>query len=261
MLRLMEIDFTPRANAGDPYVNIIKDADCAVLFLHGITGSPAAWSPIARAITAKGISVSVPLLPGHGTSWQELNATTFDDWLQVARLELTILCRDHQRVIVAGLSMGGALALALGEGLRKDQERLGEIIVVNPALYVDSPLAPLLPVLHSVIPSVPAIANDIAHPGRDEMAYDRTPIAAVASLAAAQRSLREDLWTIDRPVTALVSGLDNVVGPKSLRALRSGLSDPPRIISLRRSRHVATLDYDAHVIAEVIVESATLTSA
>ena len=249
----MEIDYSPQSVPTAPYRQIASGSESAVLFLHGITGSPAAWFPIARAVSQRGISVSAPLLPGHGTRWQDLNATTWTDWLEAAKAELAVLSRTHSRVVVAGLSMGGALALALGA----DDSPPAELVLVNPALYVDSPLTPALPVLKHFVASIPAIAGDIAHPDRCEYAYDRTPIAAVASFASAQRRLREDLWRIECPVLLFVSGRDTVVGPRSLRSLRSALPQRPQIVSLRRSRHVATVDYDADIIAEAILAKAT----
>lgn len=257
MLEGMEIDFAPLPAPRASYREIAGAGGAAVLFLHGITGSPAAWHPIARAVAAQGASVSVPLLPGHGSTWQELADTRWTDWLSAAEAELRALQSDHSRVLVAGLSMGGALALSLGT-LPSPPD---EILVVNPALVVDSPFTPILPLVSHFVPTVAAIGNDIAHPGRDEFAGDRTPVAAVASLAGALRGLREDLWQITVPTTVFVSGQDNVVGPRSLRVLRSRLGARPRIVALRRSRHVATLDYDADLIAEEIAAAAVVGAA
>ncbi|AMT93909.1 alpha/beta hydrolase [Brevibacterium linens] len=248
----MEIDFTLRPDPTAAFRSLGAGSSTAVLFLHGITGSPVSWVPIARAIAAEGIDVSVPLLPGHGTTWQDMDSTGWADWLGEARTELGRLQADHDRVIVAGLSMGGALALSLAAA----EASPDEIIVVNPALYVDSPFAPLLPVLKHFVRTIPSIGGDIAHPDRDEYAYDRTPLAPMASFHRALTTVREDLWKIDCPVTAMISGEDNVVGPRTLRALRSDLPHPPHIVALRRSRHVATLDFDADTIAEAVLQAA-----
>ncbi|HHX48745.1 MAG TPA: hypothetical protein GX718_15530 [Brevibacterium sp.] len=78
----------------------------------------------------------------------------------------------------------------------------------------------------------------------------------MASFHRALTTVREDLWKIDCPVTAMISGEDNVVGPRTLRALRSDLPHPPHIVALRRSRHVATLDFDADTIAEAVLQAA-----
>lgn len=70
-------------------------------------------------------------MPGHGTSWRELRVTDGRDWYAAAErafLDLRALCPV---VFVAGVSMGGALALRLAEH-HADQVR--GLILVNPAL-------------------------------------------------------------------------------------------------------------------------------
>ena len=79
-----------------------------VVVSHGFTGSPHGVRAWAESLAAAGYAVRMPLLPGHGTSWQELARTRWQDWhagLDAAYLELASEC-DH--VVVAGLSMGGA---------------------------------------------------------------------------------------------------------------------------------------------------------
>jgi len=51
-----------------------------VLLSHGFTGSPASMKPWADYLVAQGYAVSVPRLPGHGTTWREMNTTTWADW-------------------------------------------------------------------------------------------------------------------------------------------------------------------------------------
>ncbi|GAA4388669.1 MULTISPECIES: carboxylesterase [Brevibacterium] len=228
-------------------------SEVGVLLLHGITGSPAAWRPIAEQLIADGTAVRVPLLPGHGTVWQDLNAATWADWRTAAARELADLRGRHSAVVVAGLSMGGALALELAAAAPAgDREgALGEIfglVLVNPALRVDSPLRTALPLLQHLVPSVAAIGNDIELPDQDEVAYPRTPLRAIASMQRGQRSLLQRLWRITVPTVICQSGTDNVVGPWSARQLRARLAGPVRTVSLRRSRHVATLDYDASLV-------------
>ncbi len=49
-----------------------------VLLVHGFTGSPASMKPWAQALADQGYAVEVPLLPGHGTRWQDLNRVEVD---------------------------------------------------------------------------------------------------------------------------------------------------------------------------------------
>ena len=55
-----------------------------MLVLHGFTGSPVSVRPWAQALADDGLTVRLPLLPGHGTRWQDLNDTRWTDWFATA---------------------------------------------------------------------------------------------------------------------------------------------------------------------------------
>ena len=91
------------------------DEKVGVLFLHGFTATPYTLREWATRTAEAGYRVAVPRLPGHGTSWRELEITDGRDWYAAAErafLDLRAVCPV---VFVAGLSMGGALALRLAE--------------------------------------------------------------------------------------------------------------------------------------------------
>ncbi len=85
----------------------------ACLLLHGFAGTPFEMEPLAPALQSLGYTVEIPLLPGHGTTVADFRTTFFADWLHCAEKHLLHLQQTHEKVIIAGLSMGGALALIL----------------------------------------------------------------------------------------------------------------------------------------------------
>lgn len=85
----------------------------AILALHGFGDTPQSLAYLATALHARGWTVHVPLLPGHGRSLAALAASTGDDWERAAREALLPLLATGQRVIVVGQSMGAALAALL----------------------------------------------------------------------------------------------------------------------------------------------------
>src|SRR6476469_9839327 len=85
----------------------------AVLLLHGFGDTPQTLSLLARRLQRAGYSVSVPLLPGHGRTMDAFKASNADQWLDAARNALSDLRTRHAAVLIAGLSMGGALATIL----------------------------------------------------------------------------------------------------------------------------------------------------
>lgn len=85
----------------------------AALFLHGFMGTPANWRSIAEAFATDGWSVQVPLLPGFGADTASLAQTTYYDWLDAASDACASLQQQHDFCVLAGHSMGGALAINL----------------------------------------------------------------------------------------------------------------------------------------------------
>jgi carboxylesterase len=217
-----------------------------VVLSHGFTGSPHGLRAWAQALAAAGFAVRMPLLPGHGTSWQDLNRTRWQQWhgaLDEAYLELDAQC---DQVFAAGLSMGGALALRIAA-----TRPVAGVLLVNPGLTVDDPRAPLAGILKLVLKSTPAIGNDILKAGMDEGAYTRTPVAAAHELNKMFKDTVRLLPRVTAPVQVYRSTVDHVVSDSSMALLRRGLTHAPlEVVQLENSYHVATLDNDADRIFE-----------
>lgn len=217
-----------------------------VLLCHGFTGSPASMRPWADRLAAEGFSVELPLLPGHGTTWQQMNGTTFDDWLAAVTTALGELRRRCGTVVVGGLSMGGALTLRLAQ-LHPDQ--VDGIVLVNPSVMGLNPALRVVNVLKYLVPSIKGVTDDIAKPNTTELGYTRTPLKAVDALRKGWAVTRKDLPLVRMPVLLLHSRVDHVVEPENSQLILDTISSTDVTdIVLERSFHVATLDYDAELI-------------
>jgi carboxylesterase len=219
-----------------------------VLLSHGFTGSPASMRPWGQFLADRGYTVRVPRLPGHGTTWQDLNQVGWDDWYGELDRSLTELRQRCDAVAVCGLSMGGSLALRLAQ-LRPQDVRA--LVLVNPAVAITDPRLTLLPILKHVVPSLPGIGNDIKKPGADETGYSRTPLRALSSLLAGWKPVRANLGQVTAPLLMFRSMDDHVVDALSLDLIRGGVgSATAEYVALTDSFHVATLDFDAPLIFE-----------
>lgn len=217
-----------------------------VLLTHGFSGSPASMRPWAEHLAARGYGVSVPRLPGHGTRWQDLNATGWDDWYGEVRRAFTELEADSDVVVGCGLSMGGSLTLRLAADAG---DRLAGVVLVNPAVNLARKDVLALPVLKWFIGAFPGVSNDIAKEGVDECAYDRTPLKAAHSMLRSWKVLREDLGRVDQPLLLFKSVTDHLVDPSSREIILSAVSSTDVTERpLLRSYHVATVDHDAEMI-------------
>lgn len=219
-----------------------------VLLSHGFTGSPVSMRPWGEHLAAQGYGVAVPLLPGHGTTWQDLNQKTWADWSAALDEAFVKLRAEHDAVVVGGLSMGGGLALRVAAD-RPDE--VAGLMLVNPAVATERLDVKLLPLLKHLVPSFPAIANDIKKAGVDEHGYNRTPLKAIHSLIRGWKPLGADLPRITAPVIYFRSTVDKVVDHASQPLIVDGISSSDvEVVPLEDSFHVATLDNDAPLIFE-----------
>jgi len=217
-----------------------------VLLCHGFTGCPQSLRPWAEYLAEAGLSVSLPRLPGHGTTWQELARTRWEDWYAEVDRAFDELGSACDEVFAMGLSMGGCLALRLAE-LRGDGVR--GLVLVNPSLTADTKLFLLAPALKLMVPSLKGVGNDIKKEGATELAYDRTPVKAAATLPALWKLTAQNLGKVTAPVLCFRSAADHVVGPASMEILRRALPDGQlEVRECPDSYHVATLDNDAPAI-------------
>lgn len=178
--------------------------------------------------------------------------TRWEDWYAELDRALDHLSRRCAQVFVMGLSMGATLALRLAE---QRGSQVAGLVLVNPSLLMKHPLLPALPVLKRILPSFAGIANDIKKPGGRELAYDRIPLQAFASLVELWAQTRRDLPQVTQPLLVLRSVTDHVVAPDSAALLaRTVSSTDVQEHLLHDSYHVATLDNDAPVVFAASLE-------
>jgi len=217
-----------------------------VLVVHGFTGSPASVRPWAMELGEQGWTMRVPRLPGHGTTWQEMNLTTWEDWYAEAERNLRELTERCSHVFVMGLSMGGTLTLRLAE---EHGDEIRGIALVNPSVHTERLDRFALPILHKLVGGFPGISNDIAKPGQDELAYDKIPLRAAHSLSHLWKLVKADIGQITVPVLLFRSLQDHVVEPSNAAYILEHVSSTDvQEVLLPDSYHVATLDHDAGVI-------------
>jgi carboxylesterase len=217
-----------------------------VLLCHGFTGSPQSLRAWAEYLADAGLSVSLPRLPGHGTTWQEMARTRWEDWYAEVSRAFDELRGRSDQIFVMGLSMGGCLALRLAE---IQGSAISGLVLVNPSVTADTKLFALAPVLKLLVPSLKGIVSDIKKEGVTEVGYDRIPVRAAATLPGLWRSTKDQLGDITQPVLVYHSTEDHVVSAASINVLRQEL--PPDQLTVREcenSFHVATLDNDAQAI-------------
>jgi len=223
-----------------------------VLVLHGFTGSPASIAPWAEGLHAAGFTVRAPRLPGHGTRWEDLNLTSWTDWLDCAEAEFDALRSMCSKVFVAGFSMGGALALRLAETRGSEIEGL---IVLNPSIYDERRFFYLLPALQHIVPSLKSTGSDVSIPNPPRHSYGRIPLRALNSLRKFWKIVESDLHLINTPLMVGYSLNDHVVHPANSETVIDNVySVDIREVIFEKSFHNVALDIEADALIEESVE-------
>jgi carboxylesterase len=218
------------------------------LVLHGFTGNPSSMRGLAEAFAGAGFHVELPRLPGHGTTIEDMQTTGWADWTAEVEAAYQRLAERSGGLVVAGLSMGGALTLWTG----LHHPEVAGLICVNPATEPpgDDVRAAVGAMLADGTEVMPAIGSDIADPDSAESAYDGTPVRPLLSLVDdGLAPLSTRYGELRMPLLLFTSPNDHVVEPVQSEHLAASYGGDVDHRWLERSYHVATLDFDRDVIA------------
>ena len=222
------------------------------LVVHGLTGSIQSVAGLVAALESAGFDVEAPLLPGHGTSPEELARCGWHEWSAAVEEAFAALARRAGRLVAVGLSMGGALTASVAAA---HDGALAGLATVNP--MIDPPAPSFQDLLGELLAAgehfLPGIGGDIADPEAVEAAYDRLPVAALRSMGEGLHALRPRLGRVRCPVLILTSRHDHVVPSVSSDVLAEEVAGPVERVWLERSHHVATLDLDRDEVEHRVV--------
>lgn len=111
-----------------------EPTEYVVVLFHGLYESPRSVHGLAEEFYAKGMNVFMPTLPGH---WQRDNhvsdVTSYKEWLKEVDLDLALAEKFGKKIIVAGFSLGGVLAV---QAALKYPEKVKGLFLWAPALGV-----------------------------------------------------------------------------------------------------------------------------
>jgi len=238
-----------------------KNGRIGLALIHGFTGNPASLRPLAEGLAARGFTIDLPRLPGHGTHVRDMMRTRYADYRAEVLATVDRLAPATDHVIVIGLSMGGTLALDVAAS--GDRPVIAGVVAINPQVLDRKGIAvKLAPLIERIVPlAPPSLAglckDDIAKPGVSELAYDWVPTRAGNSFLRELPRIRARLPELTCPVLVAHSRVDHSVPPENSQAvlelIKGGLATE---LVLERSFHVATLDYDRELLEQRIAEFA-----
>lgn len=221
--------------------------DEAILLLHGFTGAPSEMHPLGEFLAQQGYNVCCPRLPGHGTTLEDCEQSTAEQWYQVAEKACQLLLKKYSQVYVAGLSMGGLLAIKLAANYP-----IKKAMFFAPAIALQDKRVWLYPVLKYFIKYLPKLKKPLGRMSKYNITYKKMPTKPLGSLFKLQEECRKKLMQkIKVPVLIMQSKIEKTVDPLGAQKLYFRVSTPEankRLVWLEDCGHIITLDKEYETV-------------
>jgi carboxylesterase len=233
----------------DPSPFLLEGGSTGVLLIHGFTGSPAELRLLGAYVHERGVTVSAPLLPGHGTTPADLDRCTHLDWLRHARRALEELRDRSETVFLGGISFGAAIALELASS----EPDIAGVLAYSPAVLVPDWQRLLLPIAGIILGRLPKPGKDVrdVEAKKHLWSYPSYPVSATREVCRLARTVRPLIPNIAQPLLVVRSMDDRTIPPEAGRLLYERVaSTDKKLVTLHDSGHVVTVDREWRRVAE-----------
>ena len=112
-----------------PYKRIVVGADTAILFVHGIVGTPDQFAALLPLVPEHWSCVNL-LLPGHGGSVTDFSHSSMAAWRRCVSDAVEALRATHKRILLVGHSMG--TLFCIDEALHRSDKVAGLFLLACP---------------------------------------------------------------------------------------------------------------------------------
>jgi len=225
---------------------VTGNGSVGVVLTHGLSASPYEVKGLAEYLATKNIAVYVVRLPGHGTSLEDVGRTTWQDWYKSYREAYLSIKPLKQKVFVAGMSLGGSLALKLAE-----DEKVDGIISLAPALVMDDSRTKYTWFFKYFI----KYSNRNISKEELPYYYSKFSIRNVAEMMSLSDAVITNLNKINQPLFLMQYDRDCRVSPESSKMVYDGVvSRQKELVWLNGTGHVMLLNKDKEFAFEKVYE-------
>lgn len=218
--------------------------EIGVLLIHGFTATPVEVEKLAGFFIKKGLTVSAPLLPGHGTSPYDLNTKKYQDWTACVEETYSRLRASCRKVIVCGESMGAVLSLYLAQ----KHVEISALCLFSTALLVGR-----LRYAKYIKYFKPLMDKNLPEDGLPWQGYTVYPTRAAHEFYKLTRLVEKSLASITSPTILFQGKYDQTIDVKNIDFIFRRISSPVKQkIMMGSSGHVMLLDQEVDIIKQKI---------
>jgi carboxylesterase len=234
---------------GEPF--FFEGNEVGVLLSHGYTGTTSGMKLLGEYLhNTEGWTVLGPALKGHGETPEAMSETGAEDWIRSVETGLEMLQSRCKHIFMAGLSMGGCLTMYLAG---KYPEAFCAVAPINACLTFDSPKFAGLAYDAKAPKFIDAVGGDVKDPDVVEIVYPKVPVATIREIFGLMAITRDMLTEVKVPTLVLSSPEDHLIPVANSKEILTRISSTHReMLLLKNSYHVATIDFDKHLINESI---------
>jgi carboxylesterase len=213
---------------GNPFY--YRGGDVGCLLVHGLTGAPEEMRWMGQYLANAGYTVLGLRLFAHATHPNDLTRARWQDWWACVEDGYHLLRGTCEKIFVMGLSLGGALSLAMGSSLKVE----GLVAMSTPYLVPDSRVARWRP----LIPLVSRFWRFAKPPGpsdwrnheveKKNLDYGIHSLRAVAELHDLLSLMRNNLARLEAPVLLIQSKGDGLVPQEHAKMIYKQLGSPDK---------------------------------
>ena len=233
----------------DPSEFYLDGGPVGVMLIHGFTGSPPEIRLIADYLNQRGLTVSAPLLPGHGTNMEDLSKRKWQEWTDYIEKGFSNLKRNYQVVFTGGLSLGSLLSLYLAA----HNNEVDGVLAYSPAIKVSDWRASLIPLLKFIMPNLPKDEDFVTDPDAlaHNWSYDGLPLHAAHEIMRLSKEVRRSLPQVSCPILIVQGALDPAIAPECAQIVNDEVSSKEKeVLILNKSGHLVTIDSEWETVAE-----------
>ena len=217
------------------------------VLVHGFTGAPKEMRMMGDYLNQNGVTVIGIRLTGHATQMSDMVRTRWKDWLASLEDGINLLSDFCENIFVAGLSMGGILALMAASRYAID----GVIAMSAPYTISNDWRVKLAKQISLFIPFVKKEQSGTLDQktSKDHVDYPAYPTRSIAELDELVSTLHNNLDQICIPVLLINSKNDKTVPPSHAENYRCEIpSNHFEMITLENSGHVITEDIEQQIV-------------
>jgi carboxylesterase len=239
----------------------------AALLIHGFIGSPSDFGRLPKLLYENGYTVSVPLLPGHGTDPRHFSKTTPEELETFVLEEYKKLKQKYQDVTLIGFSLGGALSI-----LTALREKVDRLVLLAPYLRIAHQWYYIFPtefynaMLLNLIPYTyrPASFRQInkKEASADIVDYDFVSLKGGDTAIKLGNKALKEASGLNQPTLIIHGSKDRATDYNFSVKLAKDLEKKNicSFVSLPNSNHMVMLDYDAKLAEKEILAFMTKTT-